>query len=153
MRLIAFFSTDPSRILAPPFQYGLIDTSTSLNCTTTFNETNRISITWTREGEDVSHQLDRVRLDNEGLYKCSVFLGNFNLRAERMINFSVIGKPVSTHHITAQFSLKHGICIPCTYTYSVLVKYCFEGVWYLEVQRHCCSMPSKARVLLLPEGF
>lgn len=87
-------SSDPTRIQAPPEQHGLIDTHVVLNCSTTFEETSTISFTWTHHGETWSDngQIERVSLDNEGMYKCSVLLGTYGLRMEKKINFSVIGE-------------------------------------------------------------
>ncbi|XP_064399608.1 contactin-6-like [Halichondria panicea] len=88
---------DPNIVVAPPFQYGLIDTSSSLNCTTTSSETSSVSITWFHDrenGASANNQIDRVQISHEGMYVCSVFLATFDLRAIRMINFSVIVPPV-----------------------------------------------------------
>ena len=110
---LTYFCADPGIVVAPPSQYGIIGTSSTLNCTTTSSETSSVSITWFYDQENgvrATNQFDRVEISHEGIYVCSVFLGTFNLRAVRMINFSVIGTLISDISSLFAFSLKLLCC-------------------------------------------
>ena len=86
--------TGSDTIIAPPKQYALINTSASLNCSTTLSkeESNSISISWHRENQPASEVFDSVSLAHEGMYECRLYIALLGLETTRMINFSVIGK-------------------------------------------------------------
>ena len=87
--------TGSNTIIAPPKQYALINTRASLNCSTIYNESNRIVTSWYRDLARTQHasgEFDSVSLAHEGMYVCELYLSEFELETIKMINFSVIGK-------------------------------------------------------------
>ena len=88
-------SVGASTIIAPPNQFGMINTSTSLNCSTIYGEISSIATSWYRDEartQPTSGVFDRVSLGNEGMYVCRLFISSLNLETTKMINFTVIGE-------------------------------------------------------------
>ena len=86
-------------VQAQPVQYGLYNTPTALNCTTTLDTFEHvIDFSWYRgQGQDKTDLLGRPQFENthisdEGLYTCEVLISAMGVRIEKPINFTVIGK-------------------------------------------------------------
>ena len=94
------FPSDSTVVQAEPVQYGLLDTPTSLNCSTTLDIFDfAIIIQWHRgQGQNETRlrgrpQFDNTDISHEGLYRCEVDISSMGIRISKTINFSVIGKP------------------------------------------------------------
>ena len=86
-------------ILAEPVQYGLLNSQTNLNCSTTLDGFRYlVEITWFRgEGdgrEDLWRrpQFENTAISDEGVYTCVINIREMGIVVERIINFQVIGK-------------------------------------------------------------
>lgn len=80
-------------------QYGLIGTSTALNCTTTLNEREFVITTDWYSGSGITGtqlprrpHFNRTSISDEGTFTCSVFIAQMNIRINKIITFSVVGK-------------------------------------------------------------
>ena len=86
-------------IRAEPVQYGLLNSQTKLNCSTTLDGFRYlVDITWFR-GEGDSRvelwgrpQFESTAISDEGVYACVIVIGEIDIVVERIINFQVIGK-------------------------------------------------------------
>jgi hypothetical protein len=85
-------------VQAEPVQYGLLNSRTALDCSTTLDKfIFLVDITWYRgEGtgriEMSSPQLEGTELSDEGVYTCKVNINEVGAVIEKIINFLVIGK-------------------------------------------------------------
>lgn len=83
-------------------QYGLLDSQTALNCSTTLNKfIFLVDITWYRgEGDGKvmlsgRPQFDNTAVSDEGVYTCVINIAEMGgIENERIINFKVIGKDI-----------------------------------------------------------
>ena len=89
-------------IQAEPLQYGLLNSPTALNCSTTLNEfTFLVDISWfSGEGDGrVSlsgrPQFESTAITDEGVYTCIIDIAEMSFVVERIINFQVIGKQLA----------------------------------------------------------
>jgi hypothetical protein len=97
-------------VQAEPEQYGLLNTSTALDCSTTLNEFDfLVDIAWFR-GEGTERTplntplliFESTAFSDEGVYTCKVNINELGIVIERIINFKVVGK------YTNYFGLLHG---------------------------------------------
>ena len=109
--------TGSNTIIAPPKQYALINTMASLNCSTTYGESNRIVTSWYRDLEQTQPaggEFDSVGLGHEGMYVCELYLPDFEVETIKMINFSVIGKIIQfALYIHIVLHLLNNMCTVC----------------------------------------
>ena len=85
-------------VVAEPMQYGIINTPTSLNCSTTLNEFKFEIVTYWNEvlGETTQRlsgrpQFNTTNISHEGVFTCEVFISTMGIMIEKTITFSVIG--------------------------------------------------------------
>ena len=86
-------------VQAEPMQYGLLNVSETLNCSTTLERfAFLVEFTWFRgegtEGPQLSNrpQFERTALSDEGVYTCKVNIQEIGFVTEKIINFQVVGK-------------------------------------------------------------
>ena len=86
-------------VQAEPVQYGLYNTPTALNCTVSLDAFHFvIEFSWYRgQGPDKTNlqgrpQFENTHISHEGLYTCEVLISAMDIRIEKTINFTVIGK-------------------------------------------------------------
>lgn len=86
-------------VQAEPLQYGLYNTPTALNCTTTLDVFELVIVfSWYRgQGQHKTElqgrpQFENTHISHEGLYTCEVHIALMGVTIERSINFTVIGK-------------------------------------------------------------
>ena len=84
---------------AEPVQYGLYNTPTELNCSTTLNTMQFvIDFSWYRGQEQDKTalpgrpQFENTDISHEGLYTCEVHISVVGVTIQKTINFTVIGK-------------------------------------------------------------
>ena len=75
--------TDPSLIVAPPVQYVLLSSTTSLQCTSSYPDS---VVLWDKEST-----ITNAQVSDEQVYTCRVVIGG-SVTAERPVQVVVVGK-------------------------------------------------------------
>ena len=82
---------DTAIVQAPRYQFGLLNTSVSLNCSVSINDS--AVIMWKNSTNSThSGEFADVQLAHEGEYTCEVFLSAIDLIMTKLVRFTVIGK-------------------------------------------------------------
>ena len=93
-------ASDPDAIAhADPVQYGILNTQTSLNCSSSFDKfENIVIITWFSGRTETRTLLGRwpefntTEHNHGGLYTCLVHVSRIDIRIEKTVEFIVLGK-------------------------------------------------------------
>ena len=83
---------DPKIVRAPRLQFGLLNESTSLNCSVNYNAT--VNVRWINNTVEISGSF-RVGLHHEGQYLCEAYLSDIDLSLNNTVQFTVIGETYS----------------------------------------------------------
>ena len=93
-----WFVDADAAVQAEPQQNGYRNTSSELHCSTTASSDVSVTITWFRGQGENRTQLEGVPIFNitelvhAGIYTCQVYFSQKDIRIEKLINFTVIGK-------------------------------------------------------------
>ena len=91
---------DPNAIAqADPVQYGILNTPTALNCSSSYDAFNDlVIIKWIRGQRESGKLLGRwaefnpTEHNHGGLYTCLVYVSRIDVRMEKRVQFIVLGK-------------------------------------------------------------
>ena len=96
------FSLDARTIHVPQVQFGLLNDSVTLNCSTSLNRSvTVVTTTWMNSSRSTipNGRINSVQLSHEGQYTCELYLSTLNLVVEKVTQFIVIGEFNESVHL------------------------------------------------------
>ena len=80
-------------VIAPSVQYGIFNSSMTLQCQASTWLPNSSSITWTNSSGNVTRGIiESVNFTDEGHYTCEIYLGAILLKTTRSVQLVVLGE-------------------------------------------------------------
>lgn len=87
--------TKDVQFVTPNVQYGILNSTVTLQCTATFRSNTQYSHKWTYPQGFISMRgiIESVHFEDEGQYTCHIFFGAVFLDVTHFIQLVVLGEP------------------------------------------------------------